>query len=267
VTTQDFTIEVFVRVDQAMLDVKKHPLSKLYPSEAVTIGILYALRSGSFRSFDRWLHRELAPLFPHLPERTRLYRILCSLRRWTDRFLAQPTFFGVLDGYGIEMLHPRRLGWTKNQWAGIGKSNGRWIAGAKLGLSINNQGQVVNWDVAPANMSDLEFLPLAHALQEKSILLADQGFLLSKKAKKQYLVRKKGRVRPQNLLICKKGQWPARRLVETVFALFTQVLHLKHFTQRQRSGVAMHIAFAVAAYNICSNWFGTVDLHLAQFAL
>jgi hypothetical protein len=266
-TAKELTLELFVRVDDAMPEIQKHPLAKLHPSEAVTIGLLYALRGSSFRAFYRWLRRELRSLFPHLPERTRLHRVLCACAAWTERFLAQPTFFGVLDSYGIELLHPRRCGRTKNQWARIGKSNGRWIAGAKLGLSINNQGQVVNWEVAPANVSDLEFLPLAHALQEQSILLADRGFLLSRKPKKAYLHKRKGRRRAGNVQVCERGQWPPRRLVETVFALLTQIFALKHLTQRQRPGVVMHVAYAIAAYNICTSWHGAVDLHLAQFAL
>lgn len=271
-TASQFTLELFVRVDDAMSEVKKHPLAKLHPSEAVTIGLLYALRGGSFRAFDRWLRRELPSLFPRLPERTRLQRILCAACAWTKRFLAGSSFFGVLDSYGIELLHPRRFERTPHQWARIGKSNGRCgsplgRAGAKLGLSINNQGQVVNWEVAPANVCDLEFLPLAHALCEQSILLADRGFLLSHKSNKAYLHRRKGWKRAENVKVCERGQWPPRRLIETVFALFTQVFNLKHLTQRQKPGVRMHVAFAIAAYTICAVWHGKVRLHLAPFAL
>lgn len=107
-TAVDFTVELFVRVDDAMPQVHQHPLSKLHPSEAVTLGLLYAFRGGSFRAFNSWLHRELKSLFPRLPERTRLHRILQACHPHTTRFLAQPTFFGVLDGFGLELLHPRR---------------------------------------------------------------------------------------------------------------------------------------------------------------
>lgn len=266
-TASDFTLELFFRVDEAMNQVPKHPLSKLHPSEAVTLGLLYAFRGGSFRRFDLWVRRELATLFPRLPERTRLHRILCACRHHTDRFLAQPSLFGVLDCYGIELLHPRRCGRTLGQWARIGKSNGRWIAGAKMGLCINNVGQVVSWSVAEANVSDLHFLPLAHKLSGHSILLADQGFLLSRKPKKAYLHRRLGRTRPDNVLVCKRGTWGPRRLIETVLALFTQVFGLKHLTQRQQPGVEMRVAYAVAAYNLASTWHGAVSLHLAPFAL
>lgn len=153
------------------------------------------------------------------------------------------------------------------QWARLGKSNGRWIAGAKLGLCINHRGQVVNWQVAPAQVSDLHFLPLAHQLSGQSILLADRGFMLSRKPKKAYLHRRQGRQQPDNVLVCGRGTWGPRRLIETVFALFTQVLRLKHLTQRQQPGVEMRVAYAVAAFNLASTWHGSVSLHLAPFAL
>lgn len=136
-----------------------------------------------------------------------------------------------------------------------------------MGLCINEWGQVVSFDVAPANVSDLHFLPLAHALSGCSVLLADRGFALSRQPKKAKEHQKLGRVPPDNVLICGRGQWKARRLVETVLALFTQVLHIKRLTQRQEQGVRMRLCFAVAAFNLCASWHGTPSLHLAPFAL
>jgi hypothetical protein len=82
----------------------------LYPSELVTIGILYALKGCGERAFYRWLTRDYRPLFPHLPERTRLFRALTAHRTWTDYFLAEPSLLGVADSYGVELIHPRREG-------------------------------------------------------------------------------------------------------------------------------------------------------------
>lgn len=53
-TTQDFIVELFCRVDDALSEVPKHPLSLLHPSEVVTLGLLHALRAGGNRAFYRW---------------------------------------------------------------------------------------------------------------------------------------------------------------------------------------------------------------------
>ena len=58
----------------------------LWPSEVVTWGLLQALTGGGNRPFSRWLTRDYRPLFPHLPERTRLFRLLKTHQDWTQVF-------------------------------------------------------------------------------------------------------------------------------------------------------------------------------------
>ena len=57
-------------------------------------------------------------MFPALPERTRLFRRFRTHQDWTDRFMASPTLLGVVDAYGIELIHPIREGRRPGQ---IGK--------------------------------------------------------------------------------------------------------------------------------------------------
>ena len=108
--TEDFLIWLFCLVDDRLGYQRKHPQAQLWPSELVTIGLLFALKGCSFRSFYRWLARDNADLFGGLPERTRLLRALRAQQHQTGRFLADPTFFTVIDTYGIELLHPWRYG-------------------------------------------------------------------------------------------------------------------------------------------------------------
>jgi hypothetical protein len=135
-TTTDFITELFCRVDDAMKDIPKHSQAHLCPSELVTLGLLLALKGRGGRAFYRWADRDLRPLFPNLPERTRLFRLLATHRDWTRRFLAEPTLLGVADSYGIELIHPRREGRTQGQIGKKGKSNLRWIVGAKVCLIL-----------------------------------------------------------------------------------------------------------------------------------
>jgi hypothetical protein len=140
-----FIIELFCWVDDHMPSVPKHPQAKLYPSELVTIGVLFALKGGYFRAFYRWLSRDYAPLFAGLPERTRLQRLLLTHQVWCNAFLAAPTFFTVIDSYGIELIHPIREGRRPQQVGKKGKSNWRWIIGMKLCWLLNDRGEVVSW--------------------------------------------------------------------------------------------------------------------------
>ncbi|HZV82571.1 MAG TPA: hypothetical protein VFF53_10440 [Geobacteraceae bacterium] len=42
-TTEDFIIDLFCRIDDQMTGVPKHSQAHLWPSEAVTVGVLWGL--------------------------------------------------------------------------------------------------------------------------------------------------------------------------------------------------------------------------------
>jgi len=50
-TTEDIIIHIFYLVDEDLKEVRRVPQTHLYPSEIVTIGILFALKGGHFRAF------------------------------------------------------------------------------------------------------------------------------------------------------------------------------------------------------------------------
>jgi hypothetical protein len=109
-TTEEIMIQMFCYVDDEIGPMPKHPQSRLYPSEVVTIGILFALKGGHFRAFYRWLSRDYGALFAGLPERTRVPRLLQAHQDWCQGLLAAPSFFTVIDSYPIELLFPIRAG-------------------------------------------------------------------------------------------------------------------------------------------------------------
>ena len=96
-STIDFITNLFCNVDDAMPEAKKHSQASLYPSEVVTIAILFALKGVGNRAFYRWLKRDYLELFPNLPHRTRLFRLFNTHRAWTQRFMADPTLIGMMD--------------------------------------------------------------------------------------------------------------------------------------------------------------------------
>src|SRR5262249_33785898 len=104
--TVDFITALFSEVDEQLGAIPKHPEAHLWPSEVVTLGLLHALKGVGTRPFYRWLTRDYRPLFPRLPERTRLFRLLTTHQDWTRAFLAAPTVLGVIDTYGIEGRDP-----------------------------------------------------------------------------------------------------------------------------------------------------------------
>ncbi len=270
-STEDFITELFVRVDEKMAGVAKHPQARLWPGEVVTLAVLFAVKGVGERAFYRWLARGWRPLFPRLPDRTRLFRLFATHRDWTDRLLADATFFGVADTYGIELIHgkasppgPIRQGRSPRQIGKKGKSNRRWIVGVKLAVVLNRKGLVAAWDCATANVSDTEFRPLVRRFDGEMIVLTDNGFHASEARGGD----------PPNMKVCKPKTWGERMGVETVLSMLTVVSHLKKVGHRVWRYVAARLAFNVAAFNLLAQWHGLEpdengDYHLsiAEFNL
>ena len=260
-TTEDFISEVFYRIDETMKGTPKHPQASLWPSEIVTLGVLFALKGVGTRAFYRWVSRDWRGLFPTLPERTRLLRLFATHHTWTEEFLAAPSVLGVVDSYGIELLHPMREGRSAQQIGRKGKSNRRWIVGGKLCLLLNHLGLVVAWDCAGANAPDTAFHPLIEAFEEEMIVLSDTGFHA-----------KEGD--PANLKLCARGHWNTRMLVETVLSMLTGVCHLKKVAHRTWAAFQARLAFTLATFNLLVQWHGLqpdaqgfIHLSLAEFSL
>src|SRR6266513_5058590 len=212
--TVEFITALFCQVDDHLSGFPTHPEAHLWPSEVVTLGLLQALKGGGNRPFSRWLTRDYRPLFPRLPERTRLFRLLKTHQDWTQVFLAAPTVLGVIDTYGIELIHPMREGRSPQQIGRKGLSNHRWIVGGKLCLLLNQWGLVVGWACATANVADNTFQWLIRQFEEQMIVLSDTGFHAAEGD-------------PANLKLGQRGEGEARLLVETVLSMLTMVCHFK----------------------------------------
>ena len=92
-TTIHFITALFAHVDDHCNERQingKHPQAHLYVSEILTIGLLFALKGGGNRPFYRWLSRDYRPLFPQLPDRTRLFRLLDTYQDLMTPFWPNP---------------------------------------------------------------------------------------------------------------------------------------------------------------------------------
>jgi hypothetical protein len=260
-TTIDFITALFCQVDGHLPGIPKHPEAHLWPSEVVTLGLLHALKGVGNRAFSRWLTRDYRALFPQLPERTRLFRLFKTHQDWTQVFLAAPTVLGVIDTYGIELIHPMREGRSPEQIGRKGLSNHRGIVGGKLCLVLNQWGLVVAWACDTANVADNTFQWLIRQCEERMIVLSDTAFHAAEGD-------------PTNLTLCPRGEWEDRMLVETVLSMLTLVCHFKRVMHRVWAYFQARLAFTMAAFNVLVQWHGLrpnasgfVPLSIAEFSL
>jgi len=261
-TTVDFITELFCRVHDKVDDSQKHSQASLYPSEVVTLALLYALSGKGQRAFWRWLVRDYRPLFPKLPDRSRLFRLFNSHSHYVDCFLADPSLIGVIDSYGIELLHPIREGRSEGQIGKKGKSNKRWIVGGKLCYLLNHLGLVVDWACDTANVYDgSAFQPLVDDVADQMVVFSDMGF-------------EKNDWQPPNLRLCQRGEWNVRMVVETVLSMLTYICDFKHSRHKIWDYFETKVGFTMALFNILVQWHGFqpddtgfVPLSIAEFSL
>src|SRR5712691_2932547 len=249
------------KVDEQLRTIPTPPEAHLWPSEVVTLGLLHALKGVGNRPFYRWLTRDYRPLFPQLPERTRLFRLLKTHQDWTQVFWAAPTVLGVIDTYGIELIHPMREGRSPQQIGRKSLSNHRWIVGGKLCLLLNQYGLVVGWACTTANVPDKTFQWLIRQFDGRMIILSDTAFHAAEGD-------------PSNLKLCQRGEWEERMLVETVLSMLTVVCHFKKVMHRVWEYFQARLAFTMAAFNVLVQWHGLrpnaagfVPLSMAEFSL
>ena len=261
-TTVDFITILFYLVDETLKDSQKHSQASLYPSEVVTLALLYALTGKGQRAYWRWLTRDYRSLFPNLPHRTRLFRLFNSHQGYIDYFLAEPSLIGVIDSYGIELIHPMREGRNDKQIGKKGKSNKRWNVGGKLCYVLNHLGLIVSWACDTANVYDgSAFQQLVDDLADQMVIFADMAF-----EKKDW--------QPTNLKLCKKGTWNVRMVVETVLSMLTYICDFKHSRHKVWDYFKSKVGFTMALFNILVQWHGFqpdetgfVQLSIAEFSL
>lgn len=260
-TTEEIILHIFCYVDDHVQGEAKVAQAKLYPSEVVTIGILFALKGGHFRAFCRWLKRDYDGLFGGLPDRTNLQRQLARYQHLCDQLLEAGSVLSVVDSYPIELLFPIREGRSPQQLGKKNKDKGRWSIGIKLCWLINTYGRVVAWRWVTMNRPDQDFHPMIEQLQEMVIVLADLGFRCADGL-------------PANLKLCPKGTWNDRMLIETLFSMLTVICQAKKMFHRTTHHLEARLAYMAAMMNTCLALFhqlhpkeDTFKLSIAEFSL
>jgi hypothetical protein len=251
--TDEIIIRLFCIVDDRLSKVKKHPEALLYPSEIVTLGLLFSLRGGKWRAFYRWLVANYRSLFPNIPEQSRLFRLIYEYGELVEEWRAEVSTFSILDTFGIELIHPRREGRSPKQVGRKGISNGRWIVGIKVAWLVNRDGAVVSWAWDTADTPDNAFREVGLAQDGRSIVVCDNGF------------RMRGEDN-HNLKICARGTWNERFAIETTFSWLTELLHAKKIAHRAEHHITRRLAYLAALLN-CLLQIAPTPRSLAQFVI
>ncbi len=261
--TDDSILHMFCLVDDRLPNIPKHPQAEVYPSEVVTIGILFARNGGFVRACSRWLKRYDGDWFGDgtLPERTRFQRLLKTHHDWCDLLLADPTFFTVIDSYPIDRLVPIRHGRSPHQLGNKGRDKGRWRVRIKVCWLLNDCCRVVAWDWDTMNVHDKRFNSLVEQCVGTTMVLADDG------------CRDQNDV-PENMKVCKNGTWNERMCVATAWSMVSVIGDVRRIRHRVAASIQARLAVVAAMVTVLMDLFPMLhpdaDPHkmsIAEFSL
>ncbi len=262
-TTDDIALHMFCLVDDRLPNIPKHPQATLYPSEVVTIGILFARNGGFVRACSRWRNRDDGDWFGDgtLPERTRFQRLRTTHHDWCDVRLADPPFFTVIDRSPIDLMVPIRHGRSPLQLGNQGRDQGRWRVGITVCGLVNDGGRVVAWDWDTMSVSDTPGNRIVAPLIGTTMVLADDGF------------RDQNGV-PEHMKVCKNGTWNERMCVETALSMVTVIGDVKRIRHRVAASIQARLAVVAAMVTVLMDVFPMLHpdanpykMSIAEFSL
>lgn len=186
-TTMFTYIDDFCKENQK---IKPGPEAKLSDSEIITINLFCEL-AGKKSNCEhiRFIEQWLRDYFPNIIDRSRYHRRLLKLTRLINdvrvkilnNILMELSDDRILDSTPIPVITFQRACYTPLfPEAAFGKCSARKMTyyGFKLHLLIDSKGIPIHFDIAPANVSDIDmaFEMLSFNSQEK-LILADKGYI------------------------------------------------------------------------------------------
>jgi len=96
-TPRDCITALFDEIDEQRCAMPQHPEAHLWPRAVVPLGRWPARQGVGNRAGSRCVPRAERPVFPHGPERPRLFRLCRTPQDGPQAVVAAPTVRGVID--------------------------------------------------------------------------------------------------------------------------------------------------------------------------
>lgn len=129
-STEDFNIELFRQVDDAKFDATKDSQATLFSEVVVALAVLFICSQRAWQSgFLSLADKQLAAFLSQSATSDTLVSFVLHASPLVGALYAGSSLIGVIDSYGIELIHPRRKGRSPQQIGKKGLSNQRWIIG------------------------------------------------------------------------------------------------------------------------------------------
>lgn len=230
-------------------------------SEVMTIVI--AFHGSGFRTFKDFYTLCVSPhwrnAFPHLVSYTRFVELmpwcLMLLCCFLNTRKGEVTGISFIDSTPIEVCHPCRAHAHKvfKQQVGWGKSSVGWKYGFKLHLIINDQGELLAFQLTTANTDDRKVVPdLTQDLIGK--LFGDRGYVSQNLFEQLYarglqlMTKSKRNMKNRLVKLIDKVLLRKRALIESVNDQLKNICQIEHSRHRSLFNFLVNLLAGLTAY-------------------
>ena len=241
---------------------RRRRAGRLCLSELMTLLIWF--HQSHYRDFKAFylyhVCRHLRDAFPRLVSYGRFVELMPSTLIPLCAYLRQCqggcTGISFIDSTPLAVCHPHRrhqhrLFAGQAQW---GKSSTGWFFGLKLHVVVNDQGQLLNVALTPANVDDRKPVPgLVRDLFGK--LFADRGYISKKLSRQlrtlfdlQLITKLRSNMKNQLLPIADKLLLRKRALIETIIDQLKNISQIEHTRHRSPVNFMVNLLCGLIAY-------------------
>lgn len=240
---------------------KPGPKATLWPSEIMTIIIHF--HQSHYRDFKTYYRehvlKHLHEEFPHLVSYNRFVELMPSvllpLGLYLLRRRGKCSGISYMDSTRIEVCHPKRI--PRHQvFAGLakrGKSSIGYFFGFKLHLIINEQGELLAFQLTPANVDDRQPVPqMTQHLWGK--LFGDKGYISQKlfnllfAQDVQLITPLRKNMKHRLLPLLDKLLLRKRSIIETVNDQLKNISQIQHTRHRSVINFLVNLIAGLIAY-------------------
>ncbi len=241
--------------------VKRQRKSRLSLSEVMTIVVYF--HGSNYRNFkayyqDKILQHHFSD-FPDLVSYNRFIELiphtLIPLIYYLNSRKGKCTGISFIDGMGIPICHNRRAKRNKvfEGLAAWGKSSVDWYFGFKLHLIINDKGEILAFQITPANIDERKPVPnLAKDLWGR--IFADKGYISQKLFEQLFehnlkiITPYKKNMKNKFIELWEKLMLRKRSLIETVNDQLQNVSQVVHSRHRSVFNFMVNVIAGLIAY-------------------
>lgn len=236
------------------------PKPTLSISEMMTIVILF--HQSNFRTFKHfylYLTQNLQKEFPNLISYSRFVFLKKNLFVPLFAFLmssrGELTGISFIDSTSIKVCHNKRIRRNKvfKNLASRGKTTSGWFYGFKLHLIVNDKGEILAFQLTPANVSDVSVVEkLAMGIEGK--MFGDKGYISSKLF--QSLIKKglqlfttiRSNMKQKLMSLKDKILLRKRSVIETINDQLKNISQIEHTRHRSPQNFLINLLGGLAAY-------------------